>query len=118
MVAGWPLARCISPRTRGPWPTLCFLSRRRQVKSDGLTTAPRGFVGDYMPAFSPDGRSLAFVRISGWVAGEIHLLPLSGDYSAAAEPKRLTSDGRLATSPVWTHDARDIAIRVGRIQPP
>ena len=61
-----------------------------------------------MPAFSADGRSLAFVRMSGWVVGEVYLLTLSTDYSAAAEPKRLTSDGRLATSPVWRPDARDI----------
>ena len=73
-----------------------------------MTTAPQSYVGDYMPAFSADGRSLAFVRMSGWVVGEIYLLTLSTDYSAVAEPKRLTSDGRLATSPVWTDETRDI----------
>jgi Tol biopolymer transport system component/DNA-binding winged helix-turn-helix (wHTH) protein len=74
-----------------------------------LTAAPRGFIGDYMPAFSPDRRSLAFARLSGWVVGEIYRLPVSGDFSAAAEPQRLTTDGRLATSPVWTRDGRHIA---------
>jgi Tol biopolymer transport system component/DNA-binding winged helix-turn-helix (wHTH) protein len=85
-----------------------FLVSMETGQTRRMTTAPQGYVGDYMPAFSPDGRSLAFVRMSGWVAGEIHILTLAAGYSAVAEPKRLTSDGRLATSPVWTHDARDI----------
>jgi Tol biopolymer transport system component/DNA-binding winged helix-turn-helix (wHTH) protein len=85
-----------------------FLVSAETGQKRRLTTAPQGYVGDYMPAFSADGRSLAFVRMSGWVVGEVYLLPISTDYSVGAEPKRLTSDGRLATSPVWTHDARGI----------
>jgi Tol biopolymer transport system component len=73
-----------------------------------LTVAPRGFTGDYRPAFSPDGRILAFVRLSGWSAGEVHLLPLTGDFTAAGEPRRITTGGGGAPSPVWTRDGSRI----------
>ena len=85
-----------------------FLVSAQTGEKRRLTASPRGFVGDYTPAFSPDGRSLAFLRLSGWTAGAIYLLPLSGDFSAPGQPQRLTTDGRLVRSPVWTRDGRRI----------
>ena len=88
-----------------------FLVSAQTGEKRRLTAAPRGFVGDYTPAFSPDGRSLAFVRLSGWSVGEVYLLPLSSDFSASGEPQRLTIGGgwaRWARSPVWTRDGRHI----------
>jgi Tol biopolymer transport system component len=65
--------------------------------------------GDFAPAFSPDGRSLAFCRLAGYSTSDVHLLRLSRDLTAAGEPRRLSSGGRWATSPVWTGDGRRIA---------
>jgi Tol biopolymer transport system component len=77
-----------------------------------LTQPPQGFSGDYMPAFSPDGRALVFARLSGWSASEIHFLSLDGD-----EPGRrghaLTNEGRWAVSPVWMRDGRSVAYLSG-----
>ena len=98
----------VSHRETADLANALFLLSARTGQKRRLTTAPQSYVGDYMPAFSADGRSLAFVRMSGWVVGEVYLLPLSTDYSAVAEPKRLTSDGRLATSPAWADETRDI----------
>jgi Tol biopolymer transport system component len=86
-----------------------FLVSTQSGEIRRLTAVARGFYGDYTPVFSPDGRSLAFVRLSGWTSGAIYLLPLSGDFSATGEPRRLTTDGRLVRGPVWTRDGRHIA---------
>ena len=85
-----------------------FLVAAETGEKRRLTAAPRGFVGDYTPTFSPDGRSLAFVRLSGWSAGAVYLLPLAGDFSATGEPQRLTADGRFPRNPAWTRDGRHI----------
>ncbi|MGH9628970.1 MAG: winged helix-turn-helix domain-containing protein [Bryobacteraceae bacterium] len=70
-------------------------------ESRQLTSAPD--YGDHMPAFSPDGRSLAFCRLPGFSTSEIYLLPLDG---GAARP--LTTYKRWSVNPVWTRDGRGI----------
>jgi hypothetical protein len=47
-----------------------------------LTVPPKGFRSDNMPAFSPDGRALAFCRLPGAFVSEIYLLYLDGNYRA------------------------------------
>jgi Tol biopolymer transport system component/DNA-binding winged helix-turn-helix (wHTH) protein len=73
-----------------------------------LTQAPRGFRGDIMPAFSPDGRAVAFCRFPGNAASEVYLLPLSEEYEAAGEARRLTGNNEVALSPAWSRDGRRI----------
>jgi Tol biopolymer transport system component/DNA-binding winged helix-turn-helix (wHTH) protein len=73
-----------------------------------LTQSPQGFRGDVMPAFSPDGRTLAFSRLHGNAASEVYLLPLSRDFKLAGEVRRLTRDNLWAANPVWTPDGRRI----------
>ncbi len=62
-----------------------------------LTSAPASSEGDWGPAFSPDGHTLAFSRCTGSM--DLYLLRFSNDFKPLAEPKRLTSE---ASSPVWT----------------
>jgi len=58
---------------------------------------------DWGPAFSPDGKQLAFIRMNNDL-GDIYLMPASG-----GEPRRLTFDhARFPTPPVWTRDGRSI----------
>jgi Tol biopolymer transport system component len=54
------------------------------------------------PAFSPDGRTLAFVREMGLGVRDIFLLTLSEDFQPIGEPKRLTFDSQVTFRPVWT----------------
>jgi dipeptidyl aminopeptidase/acylaminoacyl peptidase len=54
---------------------------------------------DAAPRFSPDGKTLAFVRDS-----QLHLLPLGG-----GEPKKLTTLSTGVADPVWSPDGRSIA---------
>jgi Tol biopolymer transport system component/DNA-binding winged helix-turn-helix (wHTH) protein len=65
-------------------------------------TSPRGSVGDYNPAFSPDGRTLAFNRGSQGVTS-IYTVPVSG-----GEEQRLVSGVQFGWGLAWTPDGRDI----------
>ncbi len=70
-----------------------------------LTSAPATSSGDWGPAISPDGHTLAFSRWA--LTGGLHLLDLSADFKPGGEPKPLTSD--LWTSgPVWTPDGNEV----------
>ena len=58
---------------------------------------------DKMPAVSPDGRSLAFVRDDG-----VHVLPLKDDFTPAGDARRLTDPALRAGHPVWSPDGKEI----------
>ena len=73
-----------------------------------LTTPPAGWVGDFNPALSPDGHSLAFARFSASQTSEIYVLPISNSLSPDGQPRRLTFDGQLDSMPAWTADGREI----------
>jgi len=64
-------------------------------------TSP-GLPGDYNPAFSPDGQTLAFNRGSQGVTS-IYVLPLSG-----GEERRLASGSQFGWGLAWTADGRNI----------
>jgi Tol biopolymer transport system component/DNA-binding winged helix-turn-helix (wHTH) protein len=68
-----------------------------------LTAPPAGILGDYCPAFSPDGKWLAFVRSPRWSNDDLYVLPLAG-----GEPRRLTSDNMTISGLSWTPDSREI----------
>jgi len=68
-----------------------------------LTSPPAGVIGDYNPAFSPDGKWLAFARSPRWSTDDLYLMPLAG-----GEPKRLTFDNMTINGLTWTPDSREI----------
>ena len=59
---------------------------------------------DTQPRWSPDGRTLAFVRAADDKPGQIHLLPMAG-----GEATQLTRLKGGASTPAWSPDARRIA---------
>src|SRR4029434_109283 len=69
-----------------------------------LTSPSAGSVGDFFPAFSPDQKTLAFVRSVSIAAADIYLLSLTG----AAEPRRLTFDNTSIRGLSWTSDGKEI----------
>src|SRR5262249_48962345 len=67
-------------------------------------TAPPAVTGiDFLPAISPDGKTVVFFRsINELGGGDLFLVSVAG-----GEPKRLTFDSG-GSSPTWTPDGRDI----------
>ena len=80
-----------------------------------LTTPPRSWIvsGDSGASFSPDGHSLAFVRSLDAGSSDIYRTSLAGDYRVSGNPERLTYEDRDLTSPVWTHDGKQILYSSG-----
>ncbi len=78
-----------------------------------VTSPPEDYFGDWRPTFSPDGKTLAFVRNRHFWAGDIYLLPVSAG-KPKGEPRRLTSDNRLIWGLSWTPDSRSIVFSSSR----
>ncbi len=68
-----------------------------------LIAPPAGAMGDGSPVFSPDGKTLAFVRWSAELIADIYLLPLQG-----GEPKRLTFNNTHVNGLTWAADGRSL----------
>jgi Tol biopolymer transport system component/DNA-binding winged helix-turn-helix (wHTH) protein len=67
-------------------------------------TSPEMPEYDCEPAFSPDGRRIAFER--GSIAGmgrDLFVIPITG-----GEPRRLTFENAWGGVPAWTHDGSEI----------
>ena len=70
-------------------PLSLYLISPETGKRRRLTSPPNGYGGDVAPAFSPDGKTLAFIRPP--VHGSIYLLPIGDSGAALSEPRRLTT---------------------------
>ncbi len=84
-------------------PNSIFLLSLESLEKRQVTTPPAGSIGDSTPAFSPDGKVLAFVRGASSRDVEIYVMPATG-----GEPKRLTFDNRSGRSLAWSTDGREI----------
>jgi Tol biopolymer transport system component len=65
-----------------------------------LASPPAGFLGDFDPAVSPDGKTLAFIRSNASDAENLYLMPIEG-----GAPRWLAAD---ADSGAWVPDGREI----------
>jgi len=74
-----------------------------------ITTPPPGTVGDSNPAFSPDGKSIAFIRGISSGVDDIFVKPLDG-----GPARRITNDKRYIISLAWTADGRYILFSSNR----
>jgi Tol biopolymer transport system component/DNA-binding winged helix-turn-helix (wHTH) protein len=91
-----------------------FHSRIALLSLEDLTvrplTSPKDQEYDCEPAFSPDGRRLAFARGSvGGFGKDLFVIPLAG-----GEPRMLTFDNAWGGAPVWTQDGADIVYSSNR----
>jgi Tol biopolymer transport system component len=73
-----------------------------------LTSPPPHSLGDASPAFSPDGRMLAFERAAGNLVSDIYLQGVSAGGASLGEPTQLTFDRRGIFALDWTPDGREI----------
>ena len=79
-----------------------------------LTTPPATALSDGNPAVSPDGRTLAFVRIISDGSPQLYLLPLSEDYKSAGEERHLDLSQPSVVSPAWTANGQEIVCFAGQ----
>jgi Tol biopolymer transport system component len=84
-------------------PRSIFLLSVETGQKRKLTSPAQETFGDSRPAFSPDGKSLAFVRTTGVVREEVFVMAASG-----GAPKQLTFDGAQVFGLAWTADGREI----------
>ena len=90
-------------------PTITLVSLRDSSRQP--LTSPPPESSDWCPAFSPDGRSIAFLRASGpGLVDDLYVVPAAG-----GKPKRLTLDNRPIQGPfAWTPDSREIIFSSAR----
>jgi eukaryotic-like serine/threonine-protein kinase len=120
----------VSSKTDGPWPrgrAFDWLPDGKWIVTDGLNalsiesgetrklTTPDGpSTLDYSPAVSPDGRTVAFCRLSGALIADIWLLDLTEDLKPKAEPRRLTHLNLNLGGLAWTPDGKGIVFSAGQ----
>jgi Tol biopolymer transport system component/DNA-binding winged helix-turn-helix (wHTH) protein len=68
-----------------------------------LTQPPPAHIGDTSPAFSPDGRQIAFVRSISGGLGDVFVTPVDG-----GTPARVTSDNADVLGVDWEPDGRHL----------
>jgi Tol biopolymer transport system component/DNA-binding winged helix-turn-helix (wHTH) protein len=76
-----------------------------------LTSPPAGFQGDSRPAFSPDGRTLAFTRGDRTALQDVFVVPVEG-----GEPRRVTHSQHHVYGLDWAPDRRSILFASGANQ--
>ena len=82
---------------------------KRQLTSPPVAVG--GMYGDTSPAFSPDGRTLAFARQLR--TSDLYLLPLDAGYAARGEPAKVPSENVWNIGAAWTPDGREIVFASG-----
>jgi Tol biopolymer transport system component len=95
---------------------LCLLAVETGEKQR-LSSPPNGFFGDFAPKFSPDGKTIAFLRASSAVTADVYVLPVNADGRPGGEPRRLTSQERVWDLD-WTADSRRIVYSSDRFGGP
>lgn len=86
-----------------------YLFNLRTGKKRKLTSPPVEVWGDWDPKFSPDGRTVAFKRVTGFWADDIYVVPAAG-----GAPRRLTADGRGIWGHAWVLDGRSLIVSCQR----
>ena len=89
----------VTDRNSDSEPLGLFLLSVESGERQRLTSPPEKVFVDSQPAFSPDGRTLAFIREVAVGVDDIYLLTLSEDFQPIGEPKRLTFENQLTFRP-------------------
>ena len=111
------LAICCQDSPVEPWPI--YLLSLETGEKRRLTYPPKGIGGDGDPAFSPDGRQLAFSRWYTYGSEElteIFVLQVSAKLEPDGEPRQLTLGDRMARFPIWMPDGKEIVFVFGSKQ--
>jgi Tol biopolymer transport system component len=86
-----------------------YLYDLQTTKKRQLTSPPLNIWGDSYPKFSPDGRTIAFKRVTGVWVDDIYLISSSG-----GGLRRLTYDGRGIWGLAWMPDGKSLLLSCQR----
>lgn len=131
-LATWNLTKVVSDLPNGPYlawtpdskwlafpylegnqeKTALFLISVETGEKRSLTTVPVESEADTAPAFSPDGRTLAFIRNRG-IRSDLCLLRLGEGYRPQGEPERVVTGNQWNLGPVWMPNGRELVISSG-----
>ncbi|MBI1786247.1 MAG: PD40 domain-containing protein [Acidobacteria bacterium] len=95
-------------RPSGQDPTHLALISLASGEKKKLTSPPANFIGDFDPAVSPDGKTIALVRHLSPNSGDILAMPIGG-----GEPRMVTKG--IARGIAWTPDGRELLLGRGNI---
>jgi Tol biopolymer transport system component len=79
-----------------------------------LTFPPVTIQGDFGAAISPDGRSLAFVRVVGAKTADLYIAPLTRTPPIAGPPRQVTFDSADIESLAWAREGRELIFSSNR----
>lgn len=82
-------------------------------KTRTLTEPPVNWLGDFGPAFSLDGRQLAFVRARALTVTELWVLPLNKEFLPAGAPRKVTAASSIG-EPQWIPGSHDLLFSSGQ----
>jgi Tol biopolymer transport system component/predicted Ser/Thr protein kinase len=108
----WLVSPVREDSSKGPWALFLFSAETGEKRR--LTTPLPGLGSDSTPAFSPDGRTLAFSR-QGVGKSDLYLLRLAEDYMPQGEPERIASDNPWNAGAAWTPDGSEIVFSSGTV---
>jgi len=74
-----------------------------------ISSPPASIIGDHQPSISPDGKTVAFNRISSPMVTDIYLTSIYG-----GETKRLTFDRAIVDGVTWTSDGGSVVFASSR----
>jgi eukaryotic-like serine/threonine-protein kinase len=86
-----------------------YLFNLRTGKKRQLTSPPTEHAGDAYPKFSPDGRTIAFKRVTGFWADDIYTVAVAG-----GEPRRVTWERHGIWGHAWTADGKSLIVSCQR----
>jgi Tol biopolymer transport system component len=96
-------------KSRAEEPFHIVLIRARDGIKTPITMPPDKSIGDTSPAFSPDGKSIAFLRAVASGVSDVYVGSVQG-----GPARRLTFDNRDVQSIAWTADGRWIVFSSDR----
>jgi Tol biopolymer transport system component/DNA-binding winged helix-turn-helix (wHTH) protein len=76
-------------------------------------TFPLSLSGDSTPAFSPDGRLLAFARYTSPEWNDIFVLEVTAEVKPIGAPQRVTNFHRHIEGIAWTSDSHELVFSAG-----
>jgi Tol biopolymer transport system component len=100
-----------SDAERGPQRLIAFNVSSGEVH--GVTKPVPGTLGDGDPAVSPDGRSVAFLRVQGAGRGDLFVVDIDRNARPAGAPRRITRIQAGICDVVWTPDGRALVFSIG-----